>query len=106
MSLAKLEEVVCDKIEDDWRFLTRELFTSLDEADRIVERIEPNREVRRQTRGSGENYPAVREMLSAWHQACADRATINHLVVAVTQVKRPDIITKAGFGNSSTRSFY
>ena len=87
---AQLEVAQCTGCRDiglDWRFLARELFFSVDDADRIVDEVAHDR--RHDT-----NEGRAREVVSKWkasHGRDAE-ATYYALLSALSRMDRTDII--------------
>ena len=89
-------DVICNRfiipaVGEDWRFLAREIFPSLDQADNAIH------DIAYVCRGANPKEK-VKCVITRWQHECAQEASFSVLLCALNHMVRKDIIQKLNVG--------
>ena len=95
-------DAICDMfviptIGKNWMFLTRELFPSINQADKAIDDIahEHRSDVEKKARHS----------ITRWQQECGQEACMNLLITALSHMDRKDILQRLNVGKCQFNLF-
>ena len=90
---------VIPTIGEDWRFLARELFPSISQADKAINTLKYEQR-------SADLKEKARRVTTRWQQECGQGASFPVLLTALSHIARNDIVHKFNVGKCQIRTYY